>query len=389
MLFVKLNFFMRVPIRNAKDQKCKRKIRSDIFLIGTVAFLIVCGLVIIASAGIARSMLVYEEPYYFFTHQLLFGFLPGIVIWSFLQAIDYHQWKRFALPIFILALFLLAIVLIPGVGMSLKGAQRWIEFKGFSFQPTELCKLAIIIYLSAWLSSKHGNFDSFKGFIGFLFILFAVGLLIMLQPDMGTMGIITIIACSIYFLSGARLFYFFALGILGAIFLWILIFIAPYRMERITVFLDPASDTQNKSYQINQALIAIGSGGVTGLGLGHGRQKFHYLPEPVGDSIFAIVGEETGLVGASFLVFLFFMLAWRGFVIASRAPDCFGRLMAVGLTTWFVFQALINMAAISGVIPLTGMPLPFISYGGSALIFAMAGTGILVNISKQMVEKKR
>lgn len=380
---------MRVPVRNTKNQQCKRRIRSDIILISAVSFLIVCGLVIIASAGIARSMLVYDEPYYFFTHQLVFGFLPGIVVWFAFQGIDYHKWKKLALPLILLSIILLAIVLFPGIGISLKGAQRWINLGGMSFQPTELCKLSLIIYLSAWLSSHQGNNESLKGFVGFVFILGVIGSLIMMQPDMGTMGIITIIACSIYFLSGARLFYFFALGVLGMIALWILILIAPYRMERITVFLNPTSDTQDKSYQINQALIAIGSGGVTGLGLGHGRQKFHYLPEPVGDSVFAIVGEETGLVGTSFLVTLFLILAWRGFVISSRAPDCFGRLLAVGITTWFVFQALINISAISGIIPLTGIPLPFISYGGSALVFAMAGTGILANISKQLVEKKR
>ena len=380
---------MQIPVRNSKDQQCKRRLKSDVILITVTAFLVVCGLVIIASAGIARSMLIYNEPYYFFSHQLIYGLLPGIVVWLFFQGVDYHKWKKIAFPLIVVAIILLAVVLLPGIGISLKGAQRWINLGGLSFQPTELCKLALILYLSAWLSSHQGNNESFKGFIGFVSILAVLGFLIMMQPDMGTLGIITIIALAIYFLSGARLFYFVILGFLGSLAVWVLILMAPYRMERITVFLNPSSDTQNKSYQINQALIAIGSGGPTGLGLGHGRQKFHYLPEPVGDSIFAIVGEETGMIGCSVLVFLFLLLAWRGFVISSRAPDCFGRLLAVGFTTWFVFQALINISAISGIIPLTGIPLPFISYGGSALILALAGMGILLNISKQRVVTKK
>ncbi len=380
---------MQIPVRNTKNQQCRRRSRSDAILIAVTTLLVVCGLVIIASAGIARSMLVYDEPYYFFTHQLTLGFLPGAVIWLFFQGIDYHKWKKIAFPLMLVSIFLLAIVLFPGIGTSFKGAQRWITFWGLSFQPTELCKLSLIIYLSAWLSSHQGNNESLKGFFGFIVIIGIIGFLTMMQPDMGTFLITVITACAIYFLSGARLFYFLALGVLGGLALWVLILIAPYRMDRITVFLDPSSDTQNKSYQINQALIAIGSGGTTGLGLGHGRQKFHYLPEPVGDSIFAILSEETGLVGASILVFFFLILAWRGFVISSRAPDCFGRLLAIGFTTWFVFQALINISAISGLIPLTGIPLPFVSYGGSALILALAGMGILLNISKQMVTKKK
>jgi cell division protein FtsW len=196
-----------------------------------------------------------------------------------------------------------------------------------------------------------------------------------------------VIAFIMYFVSGARFIYLIALVAGGISMFWLLVKTAPYRMQRLISFLDPASDPQGISYQINQALIALGSGGIQGVGLGHGRQKFNYLPEPVGDSIFAILGEELGLVGCVFLITLFLILAWRGFLVAKNAPDPFGRLLATGITSWFVFQAFINIAAITALIPLTGIPLPFVSYGGSALIFALGAMGILLNISKQASRK--
>lgn len=369
--------------------KTKTKAGSDFILVITTFGLVVFGLVLIASAGIARSMAVYEEPYYFLSHQFIYGFVPGIIVWFIFQGVDYRAWQKVALPLLITTIFLLIIVFIPGIGTTFKGAQRWISLGGLSFQPTELCKLALIIYLSAWLAgNRHNIKGSLNSFLGFILILGVLGVLIMKQPDMGTLGIIAMIACSIYFVSGAKFIYLVMLAMGGMLAFWFLIQIAPYRLERLSVFLNPASDPQGKSYQINQALIALGSGGLYGVGLGHGRQKFHYLPEPVGDSVFAILGEELGLIGCTFLISLFLILAWRGFSIAKNAPDFFGKLLATGITTWFVFQAFINIAAISSIIPLTGIPLPFVSYGGTALIFALAAMGILLNISKQTIRNK-
>jgi len=366
----------------------KKPLRSDVILILTTFGLAVFGLVMIASAGIARSMAVYNEPYYFLTHQFLYGFLPGIVAWFVLQGIDYRSWQNWAFPFFVATVILLIIVFIPGVGTTFKGAQRWINLGGLSFQPTELCKLSLIIYLAAWLtSSRQKVHASINGFLGFVFILGMLGILIMKQPDMGTMGIIAVIACVMYFVSGARFIYLITLLGGGIAAFWMLVKIEPYRMQRLMSFLNPTSDPQGMSYQINQALIALGSGGIYGVGLGHGRQKFNYLPEPVGDSIFAILGEELGMIGCLFLISLFIVLAWRGYLIARKAPDMFGRLLATGITTWFVFQAFINIAAISALIPLTGVPLPFVSYGGTALIFSMGAMGILLNISKRTIQK--
>lgn len=363
-------------------QKIRQK-ADGILIISNIA-LVVFGLVLIASAGIARSLSIYGEPYYYLSHQFLYGFIPGMIAWFFFQNLDYKIWQKWAFPFFLVTVVLLIIVFIPGIGSTLKGAQRWINLGGLSFQPTELCKLSLVIYLSAWLSShRQKAYESLSGFLGFLLIMGILAILIMKQPDMGTLGIISVIAFWIYFVSGARFRYLFLL-IFGGIFaFWTMVHLAPYRAERLMTFLDPSADTQDKGYQINQALIALGSGGIYGVGLGHSRQKFNYLPEPVSDSIFAVLGEEMGMIGCTVLVLLFFVLGWRGFMVAKRAPDPFGRLLATGITSWFIFQAFINIAAISALIPLTGVPLPFISYGGSSLIFAMAGMGILLNISRQ------
>jgi len=379
---------IKVNVRTSQSALAKMHSRVDVILLLTTFTLVVFGLVMIASAGIARSLAVYDEPYYFLSHQFLYGFLPGIAVWFLLQKLDYHIWQKWALPFFVITIILLIVVFIPGVGTTFKGAQRWINLGGLSFQPTELCKLSLIIYLAAWLTgSRQKILASLKGFMGFVFVLGILAVLIMKQPDMGTMGIIAVIALSMYFVSGGRFVFLAALVAGGSFSFWLLVKTAPYRMKRLMSFLDPTSDPQGMSYQINQALIALGSGGIGGVGLGHGRQKFNYLPEPVGDSIFAILGEEMGLIGCVFLIMLFLILAWRGFVIAKNAPDPFGKLLAAGITSWFVFQAFINIAAISAIIPLTGVPLPFVSYGGSALIFAMGAMGIMLNISKQAARK--
>lgn len=372
--------------RNKSKSNFEKKNGKPDFVLFIITFLLsFFGLVIISSAGIARSMAVYGESYYFLTHQFFYGFLPGLVFWFIFSNTNYQVWRKLAFPMFLISVILLVLVFIPGLGMTVKGAQRWIHIGIFSFQPTEICKLSLIMYLSAWLASNKQNVSgSLKGFLGFIFILGILGGLIMSQPDMGTLGIIVVIACMIYFVSGAR-FIFLLTILFGGIFsAFALIKMAPYRLQRLTAFLDPSSDPQGIGYQINQSLIALGSGGWDGVGLGHGRQKFNYLPEPVGDSIFAILGEELGLIGCGILIILFLILAWRGFYVARNAPDLFGKLLATGITTWLVFQAFINMAAISALIPLTGVPIPFISYGGSALTFAMAAMGIMLNISKQI-----
>lgn len=362
----------------------KSKNKSDQILIITTFALIVFGLVMISSAGVAISQYRFNDSYYFFKHQLFYGVLPGLFLMFLAQKIDYHFWRRTAFFLFAANLFLLILVFIPGLGLKFQGASRWIKLGPFSFQPTEMLKLTMILYLAAWLEGKKElKRDLFEGFIPFLAILGIVGFLIIKQPDMGTLGVIAVVAMVIYFLSGARTSHITLMIGTGIAIFFALVKFESYRMNRLLVFLHPELDPRGIGYQINQALLAIGSGGIFGLGLGHSRQKFNYLPEPVGDSIFAIICEEIGLIGAAVLIFLFVIFAMRGLKIAKYAPDIFGNLVAIGITSWIIFQALINISAIIGLIPLTGVTLPFISYGGTSIIFSMIGVGILLNISKK------
>lgn len=356
----------------------------DKILLSIVLILLVFGLVMIASAGVIYSETRFEDKYYFFKHQLIYGVIPGLAALYFFSRINYSLWKKISVPFFFLSVIFLLLVFVPGIGSRIYGASRWMQLGPFSFQPSEMAKLSIIIYLAAWLESRGTKKikDAYEGLLPFAGILGLVGILIMNQPDTGTFGIIVLASLSIFFVSGANLRHIGLLGLIGVLTLWILIKIEPYRFNRILTFLDPGSDPRGIGYQINQALLAIGSGGLFGVGLGHSRQKFNYLPEPVGDSIFAIIGEELGMLGAGFLVILFIMLALRGIKIAKNAPDVFGRLLAVGITMWIAFQAFINISANIALVPLTGVPMPFISYGGTSLVFLMSGVGILLNISK-------
>lgn len=355
----------------------------DRSLFVVILILLGIGLLMIASAGVLYGRTRFGDAYYFFKEQL-FGLGIGIFALYIFSLIDYRVWKRFVTPIFLLALGLLVLVLIPGFGTSVYGATRWLQFGPISFQPSEVMKLAMIFYLSAWLAQKteKKTADLFEGFIPFLTILSLVGFLIIKQPDTGTLGLIFFISLAIFFASGANMKHIFALFSFGFFSLVVLVLMAPYRMQRFLVFLNPEHDSQGSGYQITQALVAVGSGGIFGAGLGQSRQKFNYLPEPVTDSIFAVLAEEFGLIGTVVVIGLFMFIAWRGMKIALSAPDEFGRLLAVGIVTWIVLQAFINMSAISGLIPLTGIPLPFISYGGTSLAVLLASIGILLNISK-------
>lgn len=359
------------------------KQKLDKVLLYTTFALLVFGLIMIASAGLAYSKSRFEDPYFFFKRQLQ-GVSIGLVVLYFTQRINYNFWKKISFPFFILSFVLLIMVFIPGIGSRIYGASRWIQLGSFSFQPAEMLKLALIIYLAAWLESRGSRVrDFFEGFLPFVTIVAIISFLLLKQPDMGTLGVTILIAITMFFLAGSKISHMTLMGSAGFVALFALIRFESYRMDRLLVFLHPELDPRGIGYQINQALLAIGSGGIFGVGLGRSMQKFNYLPEPVGDSIFAIIGEELGLFGCVLLVALFVILAMRGLRIARRAPNMFSQLVASGIVAWIFFQAVINMSAISGLIPLTGIPLPFISYGGTSIIFLMAAIGILLNISKQ------
>lgn len=355
----------------------------DKILVLDVLLLAIFGLVMISSASVVLSYNDFGHNYYYLNHQFIYGFLPGVVLMYAFSRMDYRKYKRYA-PLFLLAtLGLLLSVFIPGIGSEIRDVRSWIIIFGMSFQPSELAKLTFIIYLAAWLEERKKKINDFyQGFLPFVFIVALIAIPLIKQPDIGTLVAVTSIACTMYFVSGAgakNLLMIFAGGIAGVI---ALIKVAPYRMNRLTTFLHPEIDPQGIGYQINQALLALGSGGLFGLGLGHSRQKFNYLPEPIGDSIFAVIGEELGLLGVALLMFLFLVFAKRGLDIASRTKDDFGKFIAAGITAWVTFQALMNVGAITSLLPLTGIPLPFISYGGSALMSLLASIGVLLSISR-------
>ncbi len=356
----------------------------DRTLFWIILTLLAIGLVTIASAGVFYGETRFDDEYHFLKRQAI-ALVPGLLALYLGQLIDYRRWRALVIPLFVLTLVLLVLVFIPGVGAKIYGASRWISIGPLSFQPSELAKLSVILYLAAWLS-KQGRSrirDLYEGLLPFLVILGALAFLILKQPDTGTLGVIFLVSLSVFFAGGAKLSHLLAIVASGFALLGVLIQVAPYRMQRFLVFLNPEHDPQGAGYHIQQALLAIGTGGIFGLGLGHSRQKFNYLPEPVTDSIFAVFAEEWGLIGALVVIGLFIGVAARGYRIARRAPDEFGKLVAVGITTWIVLQAFVNIAAITGLIPLTGIPLPFLSYGGTSLTFLLAGVGILLNISKQ------
>lgn len=357
--------------------------KADINFVLVIFLLLFFGLIMIASAGIGYGETRFGDPYYFFKHQLFFGVIPGIIAFWVAQKIRYDFWKKIALAFFSLSIIFLILIFVQGFGTKIYGASRWLKLGPFSFQPAEMLKLSIIIYLAAWLESRAEKVkDFYEGLLPFGIIVAIVSFLLINQPDMGSLGIIILISLSVFFVSGASMKHLFFMNLAGVVSFFVMIKMESYRMNRFLVFLHPELDPRGIGYQINQALLAIGSGGVWGRGLGHSLQKFNYLPEPVGDSIFAIIGEELGLAGCVFLVALFLFFAAKGTQTIKNAPDKFSRLLATGIVSWTIFQAFINISAILGLIPLTGVPLPFISYGGTSMIFLMIGVGILLNISK-------
>lgn len=335
----------------------------------------------IASASPVIGEARFGEIYFFLKNQLV-GVGVGIVAFLVGWRIKYTFWKKIAPLIFIASLILMALVWMPHIGLELKGAARWIELGPITIQPSEIMKLAFIMYMAAWLEAKQKEVKNFStGFLPFFVMISLVSLFFILQPDIGTLGVLVITATLLFFAGGGKLAQIGILCLIGIVGFAIIVAIQPYRLDRITVFLKPSEDIQGIGYQLNQSLIAIGSGGFWGKGFGMSQQKFYYLPEPTGDSIFAVFGEEFGFMGSIILVLLFLVFSWRGIRIANKS-DSFGGYLAIGITLLIVIQAFINMAAISGLVPLTGLPLSFISYGSSALVVNLAAVGILMNISK-------
>lgn len=360
-----------------------KKHAPDYVLIFIIFFLLLFGLIMLASASVVVGQDNFADKYYFLKHQFFYGFIPGLAALILCSKINHQFWEKISLPFLVLVIIFLGLVFFPQVSYLHAGARRWLNIAGVSLQPSEFLKLAFVVYLAAWLSKRQEKLKDFThGFLPYLAWLGIIMLLLVLQPDMGTLFIVTVISLVVYFVAGGKLTHLAGLIFLGGSLFALLIKLAPYRLARITAYLNPEADPLGISYQIQQAILALGSGGLFGLGLGHSRQKFAYLPEVTGDSIFAVIGEELGFVFAFILILTFIILIYQGFKIARNSSKTYSQLLVVGITTWFGFQALVNIGAMVRVLPLTGLPLPFISYGSSALLVSMAASGILINVSR-------
>jgi cell division protein FtsW len=317
-------------------------------------------------------------------NQIFLGIGLGSLACMITSLIPIKYWKKYSLVIFCFTSILAALVFVPGIGWSHGGATRWISFFGFNFQPSELLKIGYVFYLAAVLSKYKAKVKEFKyGLMPFILITGVVGILILLQPDNDTFFMTALAGFSMYFVAGARIKHLGVLFLIAIIGFGAIIAMRPYVLARVMTFINPSQNSLTSGYQIQQSLIAIGSGGLFGKGFGQSSQKFNFLPEPIGDSIFAVAGEEFGIVGCILIICLFLFLALRGLKIASKVNDDFGRLVAVGIVILIVAGSFLNIAAMLAIIPLTGTPLMFISQGGTALFIALAEVGIILNLSRK------
>lgn len=360
-----------------------RKDRMDVKLLVAILSLVVAGFLIFLSASLgllARDSVHFGSIAF---KQIFFGLVPGLVAMYLFSRIDHMYWRKYSFWFFIFAVFLNLIIFIPGLGLHHGGAVRWLLIGGFTFQTSEVLKIAAVMYFAAWLSFvKEKASDFKKGFVPLLFMLFVTGVLCLLQPDTDTFIVIASSLVAMFVAAGGKWRHIASLVLIGLACFVLLAFSRPYVMARIQTFLNPSEATKASSYQIDQSLIAIGSGGVTGRGFGQSIQKFNYLPEPVGDSIFAVAAEEFGLIGTLALIGLFLFFALRSLKVATTAYSQFGTLLTVGIVAFIIVQSFTNIGAMTGILPLSGIPLLFVSQGGTALLFVLAESGILLNISR-------
>ena len=366
---------------NATGSRATTRSSTAILLVAVVAVLNVIGAVMVLSASSVSSLTDYGSPWFFFLRQMLWT-VVGLAAFVFAIRFDYHNWQRLVRPLLILSVILLCLVLLPGVGIYVSGARRWMGYGIFRIQPSEIAKLALLVY-TADIVSRRGKelYDWRRVMRPVVLMLGLFALLVMKEPDLGTTLVMAFLVIAVLVAGGVRAKHLFVVGGAGIVAISALAWLEPYRRERMLTFLHPFADSSNSGYQIAQSLIALGSGGLTGVGLGASRAKWNFLPNAHTDFIFAIIGEELGLIGAFVVMGLFIVFGILGTRAALRAPDRFGTLLAAGTTMWVVAQAVINIGAVVGVLPVTGIPLPFVSFGGSALVTTMLASGILVNVA--------
>ena len=372
----------RRAARTRGVQRERRRVAMPLLV--AVLALVAIGVVMVYSASSVRALLSSNDPARYGIAQAVFAAI-GLSAMVVLSRIDFRVYRYFAIPAYVGALVLLALVLVPSIGFEVGGSRRWLQLPVIgNFQPAEVAKLAIILYLAHWLDRRGRAAHGLRGGLIPFALLVAPGfLLIAVEPDLGTAGIYAVAAMSVFFMSGASLVGLVALAGAVAAAAVVLVSRTPYQLARVTTFLDPERDPLGAGYNAMQALMALAMGGLAGVGLGASRQKYLYLPAPSTDFIYAIIGEEWGLIGTLIVLVLFLVIAWQGYRIAVHAPDTFSGLLAAGITTWLVVQAVINMMVVTALWPVTGVPLPFISYGGTALIINLAAVGILLSISRE------
>jgi len=361
----------------------KSRLKIDKILLISILLLVLIGIITFLSASLGILSTNQLKFYYLIKSQIIYVFIFGLIALYLGSKIDYKYYKKYSFFIFILSILISLTVFIPGLQFYYNGANRWINLFGLSIQPSEILKFGVVILFSFYCIKYKKYFDNFKfGFLPFIFIMGVVSLLMLLQPDLGTLMIILFSGFMVYFSGGAKWKYIFAIFLLTLLSFFILIQIKPYMKERILTFIEPGRDLLGFSYQLNQSLIAVGSGGELGLGLGQSIQKFNYLPEQISDSIFAVYAEELGFVGSVFLIIIYFFIILRSIYILKKVDDDFGKLLGIGLISIFFIQTFLNLGSTIGLLPLTGVPLPLVSRGGTSLIFLMFELGILLNISK-------
>ncbi len=371
--------------RKFSDFFINKKGKVDVALALVVALLFVVGMIMLYSASTVESLERFGSTTHFVKNQLLQGGLVGLVALYICSKMDYRIWQRLVPLALVGSVILLLLVKVPGIGFSAGGASRWIHIGPLFLQPAELAKLAIVIYGASWMANKRQQLHQFMaGVFPMLVVVGLLSVLILWQPDFGTMLVLLGTAFLMLIAAGTPWKWLGAVVGAGTVVLLLLIWLEPYRAARLFTFLNPQHDPSGAGYQVNQSLLAVGSGGVWGLGYGQSRQKHNFLPEVLGDSIFPVIAEELGYVRVLGLLGLFVAFLLRGFRVAAAAPDQFGRLLAAGLTSMILIQAFINIGASIGLLPLTGIPLPFFSYGSSSLIVTMAACGILLQISRHV-----
>lgn len=357
----------------------------DPVFFGTLVTILIFGIIMLTSASAALGQYEYKDTFFYVKHQVLNGLLVGGFAYVFMSRLNYVFWKKNAFPLLVMSVISLLLVFTP-LGASALGAKRWIDIGRFNFQPSELVKFTFLLYLAAWFEKKGRHIeDSTYSFLPFIVLLGTLVIIIAgAQSDLGTMLVIAAIALSIYFVAGGHWKHLLSIAGMAVASVGALIVVAPYRLDRLLTFLHPESvDAQREGYHIIQSLIAIGSGGIFGLGLGRSLQKYSYVPEVATDSIFAIISEELGFFFSLGILMMYLVLVWRMLYIARRAPDMFGKYVVIGVATWIGFQAFVNIGAMLSILPLTGIPLPFISYGSTSLIMLLAACGLVANISRK------